>query len=85
MKRLRAALAAPLLLVLSVACGGKESPGPTPEPTAVVVVLPTAIPSNAPICYVPDLPRGTPPICKNAAGEMVTCPVDTSGLPACAK
>lgn len=79
-------LAVVLIVVsLAVACK-KESPGPTPEPTPAPTadVEPTAVmPDNLAVCRVANLPKGTPPICKNVAGEMVTCPVDTSGLKGC--
>jgi multidrug efflux pump subunit AcrA (membrane-fusion protein) len=76
-------LAAAIGMAAGLACG-KKAPGPTPEPTpapTIVVVEPT--PSTDAVCAVANLPAGTPPICKDAAGAQVVCPVDTSALPEC--
>jgi len=71
-----------LAITASGACS-KEKPGPAPEPTKVEVPTPAPPPpSDVATCYVP-VPHGTPPVCKNAAGEQVTCPVSMAGLPAC--
>jgi hypothetical protein len=87
MRNLIAALAAVLVLaLLSIVGCGKEAPGPTPEPTPIVIDLtpgPSATPSTDAVCFVANLPSGTPPICKDAAGAQVVCPVDTSGLSEC--
>ena len=76
-----------LVLVAAVAVGCKnDRPGPLPEPTPTAVVLPTATPApdpDAAVCYVADVSRGTPPVCKNATGGLVTCPADMSPLPPC--
>jgi hypothetical protein len=67
------------VLGLTVACPKKEEPGPEPEPTpeATIVVVGEAV------CYVANLPVGTPPVCKDAGGSQVNCPADMSAIPAC--
>ena len=88
MRNLIAVLGALLLLaLLSVACKGKEAPPPNPEPTPAPTIVvepePTAVAGAT--CVVGDMPAGNPPVCKDAAGAQVPCPVDLSGLPECAK
>ena len=86
MKKITQSLCLAILLcaTFAVACGKKEPPGPAPEPTPAVE--PTKAPpgENVAVCYSPSR-IGSPPYCENAAGKLVTCPVDTSSLPNCVR
>jgi hypothetical protein len=72
-------------LALATGCKVEKPPFPNPEPTpapTIVVVEPTAVPSDAATCYV-KVPPGTPPICRNAAGAQVPCPAQMGDLAVC--
>jgi hypothetical protein len=75
-----------LALLSMVGCSRKEQPPGPPavvEPTAVPAPEPTAIPNpKAAVCKT-DVP-GSWTRCMDANKNLVTCPVNTSGLPECA-
>jgi hypothetical protein len=85
-KRLWPLLALAVVVALTVACPGKEEPGPDPEPTAApTIVVLTPVPGADAVCYSPGDRPGAPPYCENSLGEIVTCPsdIETRRLAAC--
>lgn len=74
-------------LVVSLGCPKNESPGPDPEPTAVVeetpIVVATETPDGVAVCHEKDLPPGNPPVCLDRDAERVACPSNMADLPDC--
>ena len=67
-----------VLLMASLACGGKDEPTPTPVPTSTPRPAPTALPSESPPTATP-----TPPPMPEAAHEMLAAESEVHGVRLC--